>query len=187
MAKQLSKEIQEEEVQLPIPQAPQRMLRSRGPAAGIVHSSLDNSVPTSLSTKNIVKNYARAICNFVVSELALTYLEDLVKKESEKVTVQEFIGFVEERKGTIDSIKRFQKLLLITNDDEEKVRSFKRLFQAISKVFIKDFSINWIFDGKLKYKKEHIYFRFRMLRRIERPEMFTYLKPFGKKESEEAL
>jgi hypothetical protein len=187
MATKLSQEIQQEEPQLPNPAMPQRMLRSRGPAGGVVHSALDNSVPTSLSTKNIVKNYARAICNFVVSQLAFPYLEDLVVKESENVTVQEFIEFVEERKGTIDSIKRFQKLLLITNEDEEKVRSFKRLFQAISKVFIKDFSINWIFDGKLKYKREHIFFRFRMLRRIERPEMFTYLKPFGKKDSEDLL
>jgi hypothetical protein len=70
---------------------------------------------------------------------------------------------------------------MMDDEDDEYTRSYKRVFQGISKVFIKFFSVNWIFDGKLKYKNEHIKFRNRMLRRIEKPEMFTYLKPFNRK------
>ncbi len=64
---------------------PTRQTRSRR-NEDFVFTALDNSAPNSLCTKNIVKNYARAICNFVASDLATTYIEDLIKRNKELIS-----------------------------------------------------------------------------------------------------
>jgi hypothetical protein len=66
--------------------------------------------------------------------------------------------------------------------DTEKEMEFKNILKKLGEIFIKNFSVNWIFSGKMTYKEAHLKFRFKMLRRIRNPELFTYLKlhPFRK-------
>jgi hypothetical protein len=125
-------------------------------------------------TKNIVRNYGNAIAAFAISPLALPYLETHVSKEG--VTLQEFQSFVSKRKEYITNINNFRALLQEYEDDSEREKAYKRIFREVGKVFVKYFSVNWIFDGKMKYKHDHLKYRGKMLRRIKNPELFTYLK-----------
>jgi hypothetical protein len=46
------------------------------------------------STKNIVKNYARAIVNFNISEMSKPYLSQIIEDEKLCVTEQNFFSFI---------------------------------------------------------------------------------------------
>jgi len=135
-----------------------------------------NSTPGSLlATKNIAKNYGKAICTFATSHVAVYYLEEIVKKET-AVTIPEFLDYVESTKNQIEGLHHFRSVLLVNESDDEKTTAFKNIFKFICEFFIKYFSVNWIFHSKIKHKEAHLKFRFRMLRRIQSPEQFTYLK-----------
>jgi len=131
------------------------------------------------SNKNIVKNYARAMVNFAVSTHALPYLDKILQDE-EDVNLNDFRMYMQERKEDITSIKNLRELLLINDDDEEQVVAFKRIFRATCVVFIKFFSVNWIYSSKVGDKITHVRYRFKILRRVRNPEHFTYLENFSK-------
>jgi len=133
----------------------------------------------SLCTKNIVKNYGKAICNFCFLDAAKTYLEDLVKREG--VNMEEFLNYLNSKKDSIDSIQSLKEMLIVYEDDDLPTRSYKVLFKEIGIIFIKYFSVNWIFNGRLTYKEAHLKFRFKMLRRLKNPELFTHIKAFSRK------
>lgn len=127
-------------------------------------------------TKNIVKNYGRAICSFALSELAVPYLMPLIQRDD--VNIVEFRRFIEDGRGHIDGISSFRRLLLGEHTEGPKITVFKKILQEIAVIFIKYFSVNWIYHGKLKNKSTHLMFRFKILRRVMNPEYFTYLKTF---------
>lgn len=126
------------------------------------------------SAKNIVKNYGRAICSFALSDIALFYLEPLMKNKN--IKLEEFKSYVSTGKERIDGISSFRSLLLVTSEDSVKIQEFKKILRDMSIIFIKDFSTNWIFSSKLLDKMSHLKCRFKMLRRVMQPEHFTYLK-----------
>lgn len=126
------------------------------------------------STKNLMINYGKAICTFAVSQLAIPYLEPLLKQEN--VTLQDFVDFINNSKKTIGGIKSFKTLILNDENDDDNVKAYKRVFRSISIVFIKYFSVNWIMHGKVTHKITYLKYRFKMQRRIENPENFTYVK-----------
>ena len=126
------------------------------------------------STKTVVKNYGKAIASFAISNIAVLYLTPIVKEE--KITLDEFTEYIGAAKETIEGIDTFRALLLVKSDDSSKLTAYKRVFGKIAEVFIKYFSVNWIFSGRMANKKVHLMMRFKMLRRIQNPELFTYLK-----------
>lgn len=130
------------------------------------------------SNKNIVKNYARAMINFALSNMARAQLNKILQKEC--VDLQSFKKFVQAQKEDINSIKKLRELLLITEEDSEKTAALKRAFARISEVFVKFYSVNWIFNSKVSDKLIHLRYRFKILRRIRNPEHFTYLENFNK-------
>lgn len=131
------------------------------------------------SNKNIVKNYARAMVNFTLSEPAIFYLQHLV--EIEGVELQKFRMFIQSQKEGINSIKTLRELLLVTKNDSDQLAAYKRVFKEICEIFVKIFSVNWIFSSKLGDKIIHLKYRFKILRRIRKPELFTYLEDFNKR------
>jgi hypothetical protein len=135
---------------------------------------------TDRATKNIVKNYGKAICSFASSPISTPYLEPLAKKHG--VEMIDFINFVSNAKESIESMSSFRNHLLITEEDDELRCKLKQIFRSICEVFIKFFSVNWIFSGRLTYKEIHLKFRFKLLRRVRNPESFTYLSARAKKE-----
>jgi len=134
-----------------------------------------------LQAKNIVTNFGKAIATFGLSKLALPYLSAELDKSKYKgeLQVSDFIEFMKENKGNINSIDNLRALLLIKESDSQKTVLCKQCFQVIAEVFIKYFSVNWIIHGRVTYKLEHLKFRFKMLRRIQNPEQFTYLKSYN--------
>jgi len=126
------------------------------------------------STKTVVKNYGKAIASFAISPIAIPYLNPLVKQEG--ISVNEFVKFISTAKEGIEGIETFRALLLVKEGDDKKTAAYKRVFQSIGEIFIKSFSVNWIFSGRMANKQAHLKFRFKMLRRIKSPELFTYLK-----------
>lgn len=124
--------------------------------------------------KNIAINYGKAIANFAVSALAVPYLCEKLAQEG--LTMTEFISFVKKRKDGIGGISSFKPLLLIEEGDGNKSAGCKRVFQSIAEVFIKYFSVNWIIHGKVSHKMTYLKFRSKMLRRVQHPESFTYIK-----------
>ena len=126
------------------------------------------------SNRNIVKNYGRAIASFCLSDVAVFYLDPFAIQEN--IPLERFKSFVLAAKENIDSISSFRRLLLVTREDHEETAAHKRIFQKMCVVFIKNFSVNWIFSSRLKDKIVHLKCRFKMLRRVMDPEHFTYLK-----------
>lgn len=134
-------------------------------------------IPKTMRTSmNIMKNYARAMASFAVSEMALPYLPEILKSENVSLMVfQEIIG---ERKGKVNCIKSLRELLLVRKQDDQQLASVKRCFQKICATFLKFFCVNWIFHSKINDKKTHLKYRFKILRRVLNPEAFTYLEGF---------
>lgn len=132
----------------------------------------------STSSKNIMKNYARALTNFAIMDLATPYLNDLLK--GERISLKQFREFINQNKEKVNCIKNLRNLLLIDDGDDPELTSCKTVFQGISVVFIKYFSVNWVFSSRVSDKQTHLKYRFKILRRIRDPENFTYLEDFSK-------
>ena len=160
-------EPKEEETTIPQPKT-----RKRGQGESITPESYR-------STKNVAKNYGKAIASFASSDLATPYIERITATEPCSPT--EFLDFIRRNKEQIQGIDSFRAMLLPKETDDAKEAAFKRVFQRISEVFINFFSVNWICHGKMKDKVVYLKFRFKILRRIRNPELFTYLKKSKKK------
>ena len=133
----------------------------------------ENKVSDKGMSKNIVKNYGKAMGAFAASDLALPYLDELAKRE--EVDKNRFINFMATYKESTDSIDSLRAMLLITESDSKEMAGFKRIFKELCEIFLKYFSVNWIFHGKMFHKTQHLKYRYKMLRRVKQPEMFTYL------------
>jgi len=130
------------------------------------------------TNKNIVKNYARAMINFALSDMSHTYLNKIITEHG--IDHKEFKEFLLTQKEIINSIKTLRDALLIPEGDRSKLSAMKRAFKAISEIFIKFFAVNWIFNSKINDKTLHLKYRYKILRRIRNPEHFTYLENFNK-------
>ncbi len=124
-----------------------------------------------LSSKNVAKNYGRAICNFILSPLSEPYLIPLM--EHYQIEERCFRKYVHDKRDGIVGMHELKGLLLIQNKDSVKIIGFKKSAQSLAETFIKFFSVNWIFSGKLTYKMEYLKFRNKLLRRVRNPELFT--------------
>ncbi len=130
--------------------------------------------------KNIIKNYARAMLNFALSTISFPYLETLIRTEK-GVSIESFQAFLDEKKDEITSIRKLREILLATEDDGEAVSGCKRVFKELCLIFIRDFSVNWIYHSKVSDKLTHVKYRFKILRRVQSPVFFTYLESFHSK------
>ena len=132
-------------------------------------------------SKNLVKNYGRAFCAFSCSETATPYIIDIINKEKFiNVDIEEFRSFVKVQKDNISSMNGLRELLIVKDDEVHEEKIYKSVFQQLSIIFIKFFSVNWIYNGKLMNKDAHLKVRFKMLRRVKNPEYFTYLSSSAK-------
>jgi len=140
-----------------------------------VQNSQENPIPTEklLAIKNIAKNYGRAICNLILSPAGETYLLPLIQRYSLDVTA--FRKYIKEKRDSLNGIMELRSLILKEKKDSAKLLAYKLVFQRMAEVFIKFFSVNWIFSGKLTYKMDYLKYRFKLLRRVRNPEYFTCL------------
>jgi len=124
-------------------------------------------------SKNIVKNYGKAMSAFAASDLAKPYLEDLAQIEN--IDQNKFLEFMATYKESTDSIDSLRHLLIVSPDDPTELAAYKRIFKRLCEIFLKYLSVNWIFHGKMFHKMHHLKYRYKMLRRVRKPELFTYL------------
>jgi hypothetical protein len=140
------------------------------------HTETVSKIPRQkeLSLKNVAKNYGRAICKFALCSVGENYLQQHAAELD--VNIADFKNYLKEKKETLDGVENFRELLLIRGIESQKLKKHKLLFQRLCEIFIKYFSVNWIFGGKLNYKQEYLRLRFKMLRRIQNPEIFTVIR-----------
>lgn len=128
-----------------------------------------------LATKNILKNFGRAIANFASSQIALPYIQNT--EEWKAINQEDFNKYALGTRDYIQNIDTFRDCFLIKEDDVEEEKNLKRLFQKAGLAFMKYFAVNWIFSGKIEYKLEYLKYRGKILRRIQNPDAFVSLKP----------
>jgi len=122
--------------------------------------------------KNIAKNYGKSCIKFAISELAQEYRLAVLEKEK----VAYFKEWVKVNGAKITNIANFRAMLVITERDNKDIALFKTGFKYISEIFIRDFSFNWIFhSSRINDVKGYLFARFKMLRRIQNPQKFTYI------------
>ncbi len=160
---------------LPLKKAPNYKLKWKkllSASKGEIERSPKASEETK-STKNIVKNYGNAIASFACSKLAIPYLTDFLKNES--IKTDQFQEYISNQKRSLCNIYNLRHLLQESELDSKEEKVKKIVFKKIAEVFIKYFSVNWIFNSRLKHREAHLRFRGKMLRRIQKPELFTYM------------
>lgn len=126
-----------------------------------------------LVTKNLVKNFGRAIANFAQSELAFPYLQNFI--QSHPTDTNGFEDYCLFQRDNIQTIETFKEACMPQEEDDKILSGHKKLFQHLALVFMKYFSVNWIFSGRMMYKEEYLKFRGPLLRRIKDPEAFIYI------------
>ncbi len=134
--------------------------------------------PERTPSRNIIKNYSRALTTFALSSMALSYLETIIAREGSLLTLKDFLDFVKENKKRVNCIKNLREMLLVSPYDDKKIACMKKVFKKICEIFLKFFSVNWIYNSKISDKMMHMKYRFKMLRRVRNPEFFTYLEGF---------
>jgi len=127
--------------------------------------------------QNIVKNYSRAFISFALSASSVSYLNPILLEQN--LDLDQFRTYLNNRKGKINCIKNLRSALLIKSRDSEKEAACKRVFRYISEIFLKYYSVNWLYNSKIANKNAHLNCRFKILRRIRKPEYFTYLEGFN--------
>ncbi len=138
--------------------------------------------PKRAQGNNVMKNYANAMVNFALSRVVEPYL--LRSPLIRSMPLQLFRQTLVPQKRKTNCIKNFRELLVIDeSQDSEELKTFKGLFQEACRVFLKHFWVNWIYNSKVEDKPKYLTYRGRLLRRIENPELFTYLETFSGKKS----
>ena len=132
-----------------------------------------------LSSNNIMKNYSRAFVNFALSRAADHYVS--LSAEEHNITIAYFNRFIRKDKHKINCIQSLRNKLLVFPDDTDTMARCKKAFQSVCVAFLKYFSVNWIYHSKVNDKLTHLKYRFKILRRVQDPQHFTYLREFKKK------
>jgi len=127
--------------------------------------------PKESQSKHVLKNYANAISTFAISDIAIPYLEPIFQREG--MERERFVTFVIRHKEYLNNITRVRGMMMGEDEDSAEELALKNCFRSISEVFVKYFAVNWIYESKLLDKRKYINFRFRLLRRIKNPYMFT--------------
>ena len=133
------------------------------------------------NSKNIVKNYGKAFCMFASSEISIPYFNSILNKRNyHNIKTNEFMQFFKIQKEKVNNIESLRKLLIVETEDTQEMSEYKTVFQQLCVTFLKYFSVNWIYSGRLLHKDAHLKARFKMMRRVQNPEFFTYLNSSAK-------
>jgi len=132
--------------------------------------------PKKVPCENIIKNYGRAMTNFALSPLAVPFLETILPKSGSEISA--FTSFILKKKKSANCIKKLREMLPSQVNQGAPNHTEKLAFQELCVVFLKFFSVNWLFSSKIDDKTTHLAYRLKILRRIKNPDHFTYLKEF---------
>ncbi len=127
-----------------------------------------------VTSKNIIKNYGKALCSFACSSISESYLHTIIQKKGYQFfDLALFRKYMMSKKKDVQSIESLKRLLIVGVHDGPLVRTYKEVFRELSIIFLKFFSVNWIYGGRLLHRNAHLKFRFKMLRRVQNPQYFN--------------
>ena len=149
------------------------------PCKAFIEENCKKRKPKRSIGNNVMKNYCAAMITFALSRMSDPYLRKLsfVKRLSLAMWRQT----LRPKRQKVHSIQSFRELLLIEEQDSEVTKEYKILFQEACRVFLKYFSVNWIYNSRLSDKSKYLTYRGKLLRRVQNPESFTYLENFSEK------
>jgi len=130
------------------------------------------SRPKDSRSKHVLKNYANAISTFAISPIAIPHLQPIFQREG-IMNIELFTNFVMRHKEYLNNITRVRGMMMGEDEDSAEELALKNCFRSISEVFVKYFAVNWIYESKLQDKRKYLEYRFRLLRRIKNPYLFT--------------
>ncbi|KAM3132653.1 hypothetical protein pb186bvf_015198 [Paramecium bursaria] len=120
-------------------------------------------------TKNIPKNYCKAIITYAQKNPAICL--SLLGTEQK---VQRFLEKLSKQKKDLLNIKVFSRLLQQSQNPEEDEQN--RAFRIISRLFIKKYAINYIFNSKIVQENWHLKYRFKIYKGVQNPSNFNHIK-----------
>eukprot|EP00330_Aristerostoma_sp_ATCC50986_P001356 CAMPEP_0114584034 /NCGR_PEP_ID=MMETSP0125-20121206/7749_1 /TAXON_ID=485358 ORGANISM="Aristerostoma sp., Strain ATCC 50986" /NCGR_SAMPLE_ID=MMETSP0125 /ASSEMBLY_ACC=CAM_ASM_000245 /LENGTH=98 /DNA_ID=CAMNT_0001778051 /DNA_START=140 /DNA_END=436 /DNA_ORIENTATION=+ len=82
-----------------------------------------------LSTKNIVRNYGKAICRFALSPVGKEYIFDLIKSKAPTMQVNEFLSFIKSYRDKLDCMQAFIDMVKPKEMDDNSVISRKEIMR----------------------------------------------------------
>ncbi|CAD8101210.1 unnamed protein product [Paramecium sonneborni] len=156
--------------QLQISQSTPRSITNKCPQVKLnIQKRKGMSLQEQKDTKNIPKNYCKAIITFASKNQALCQqiLGDQLKvvKFLERITVY---------KQKLINIRIFSGLLTQSEDPEEE--EFNQTFRILSRIFVKKYAINYIFNSKIVQHNWHLHYRQQIYKGIKNPKNFSHIK-----------
>lgn len=120
-------------------------------------------------TKNIPKNYGKAIISFIERN------EAVVRRVVAAAGDNNYAGFmatIRLKKRKVNSIADLRSLWL----DEEN--PFAQATRILSSIFLKKHSLPYIFNSRVTNFQGHIKYRYRLIEALREPDQFTSIKMF---------
>jgi len=116
---------------------------------------------------DVLRNMAKALVGFSLSELALPYLEQIQRKYDEDFSIDSYQDFLKIQGEYVNSLKSFKSLFLSIYAENETEAVYKRVCRRIAVIFLKYFAVNWLFQSNLKNKQLYLKLRFKLLKQIQ--------------------
>ena len=120
-------------------------------------------------TKNIPKNYGKAIISFIERN------EKLVRRvlnTTDSNDYNAFMNTIRQKKRKVNSIADLRSLWV----DEEN--PFGKATRILSGIFLKRHSLSYIFNSRVTNFQGHIKYRYRLIEALREPKQFTSIKMF---------
>ena len=115
-------------------------------------------------TPKIMRNFGKAICEFMLSKKAIPSLDQLIKKEN--LDYKEFYDFLIQSVEFFEQNGNFIALIIPQMTDDNKIKACKRVIKELSRIFVKYYSLNWILKSQDLKKECYLKCRIKVLNAI---------------------
>ncbi|CAD8075196.1 unnamed protein product [Paramecium sonneborni] len=117
-------------------------------------------------TKNITKNYSKAIISYIINN------PDLLKQFFSNKQYDDFLLLLKNKKNQMTNIKQLRDLWI----DGGKFSEFNKVFRIISQYFLKNQSVAYVYNSRISNTIWHLKYRQNLLRALKEPENFRFIK-----------
>ncbi|KAL4469670.1 hypothetical protein ABPG72_013435 [Tetrahymena utriculariae] len=122
-------------------------------------------------TKNIPKNYSKAIIGYIQK-----HPDDCARLLGPEYSYDEFDKFLMDKKEKLTAIKDLRSLWT-TNCGDQTQQAFNRVFRILSFKFFRENAVSYIYSSrKIKNTRALITYRFILQRALHDPESFSFMK-----------
>ncbi|KAL4427403.1 hypothetical protein ABPG74_009675 [Tetrahymena malaccensis] len=122
-------------------------------------------------TKNIPKNYSKAIIGYIQK-----HPDDCARLLGPEFSYDDFDKFLMDKKEKLTAIKDLRSLWT-TNCGDQTQQAFNRVFRILSFKFFRENAVSYIYSSrKIKNTRALITYRFILQRALHDPESFSFMK-----------